>query len=629
MPNYLSVRLSKEEGGKTTHMDSIVNRDALAVYTSTQGALKMPLETFIEFVWPSLKNSIDQNIATKKSQPYQTAVKADALRLHQEAQLRQALKGVEDLIGTRSRASCAKLFQQKTPIQTAIFTRCLETLEYGPSVDILRKLGVGDPELAFQNNCKRMCDSICAAWDNYSLKKKEVAFSAAHFHNYCTKHLSNQSVEPLVQEESNLIKLQPISERTSVWTSSDSESDEEMFAQQASLNTPPHEDAFPLASERAMPPLVWNNPCKSGHVLVPIASEKREQSLISVTPIGKKSSIGAKNNQTIALERIGKAVPSEEEIGHYSLLPPLFPHHHHRHHRNDYWESQKKEEEEEPEIEAPIEAPAFKRFRTLLSVLSTEKTYNAFYQAVKLLPELAKKLDGKGPFTVFVVKSTPTLRPQFGSNIEAYIVPERFSAEKIRQLEDTSGKLVSINQTSLPIVVNKTGISVGGAYITQSDINARNGIIHVISNVFRFEDPPATIAMDRIGNKIGGESRPTLKRIKQPSIKCMEAILKSYVEKNKPDGSFVLLAPLDSYLEDQNLGSLLTLNIQAFIGNHLYQASTLKPVAAGPKISIQGNKISCGQPHWNESAVNLGNISMGNAKFQVYGINAIAQPVKK
>jgi len=64
-----------------------------------------------------------------------------------------------------------------------------------------------------------------------------------------------------------------------------------------------------------------------------------------------------------------------------------------------------------------------------------------------------------------------------------------------------SGKLTTVNQLSLPYSVNGTTLKVDNATVTKADINATNGVIHVIDGVMK---PPTTGAATASATAGGG-----------------------------------------------------------------------------------------------------------------------------
>jgi uncharacterized surface protein with fasciclin (FAS1) repeats len=104
---------------------------------------------------------------------------------------------------------------------------------------------------------------------------------------------------------------------------------------------------------------------------------------------------------------------------------------------------------------------------------------------------LTDKLTGKGPFTVFAptdeaFKKLPTgafdalLKDsaKLKAVLSYHVVAGRVSAKDLN-----SGDVMTLQGTPLTAAVSSSGLQVNGAHVTQRDIDAANGIIHVIDAV--------------------------------------------------------------------------------------------------------------------------------------------------
>ncbi|HEX8953791.1 MAG TPA: fasciclin domain-containing protein [Polyangia bacterium] len=105
---------------------------------------------------------------------------------------------------------------------------------------------------------------------------------------------------------------------------------------------------------------------------------------------------------------------------------------------------------------------------------------------------LVDTLKGKGPFTVFAptdaafAKLPPgTLegllkdKARLTAVLTYHVVPGRVSAAQVKTM--TSAK--TVEGQSLKITTSAKGVKVDQANVTQADINASNGVIHVIDSV--------------------------------------------------------------------------------------------------------------------------------------------------
>lgn len=105
---------------------------------------------------------------------------------------------------------------------------------------------------------------------------------------------------------------------------------------------------------------------------------------------------------------------------------------------------------------------------------------------------LVGTLKGPGPFTVFAptdaafAKLPPGAlegllkdKAKLKAVLTYHVVPGRVSAAQVKKL--TSAK--TVEGQSLKITTSDTGVKVDQANVTQADINASNGVIHVIDSV--------------------------------------------------------------------------------------------------------------------------------------------------
>ncbi|MEI7826974.1 MAG: fasciclin domain-containing protein [Euryarchaeota archaeon] len=76
------------------------------------------------------------------------------------------------------------------------------------------------------------------------------------------------------------------------------------------------------------------------------------------------------------------------------------------------------------------------------------------------------------------------------SNVLYYhAIPAKYLKSDFMKKNETSGTLKTLNQLLLPFSVNGTTLKVDNATVAKADINATNGVIHVIDSVII---PPAT-----------------------------------------------------------------------------------------------------------------------------------------
>jgi uncharacterized surface protein with fasciclin (FAS1) repeats len=107
---------------------------------------------------------------------------------------------------------------------------------------------------------------------------------------------------------------------------------------------------------------------------------------------------------------------------------------------------------------------------------------------------LTETLKGKGPFTVFAPTDEafaklpagtveellkPENREKLRGILTYHVVPNKASAATVVKAK----ALKTVNGKSLAVSAGKTGVKVGEANVVKTDIEARNGVIHVIDTV--------------------------------------------------------------------------------------------------------------------------------------------------
>ncbi len=107
---------------------------------------------------------------------------------------------------------------------------------------------------------------------------------------------------------------------------------------------------------------------------------------------------------------------------------------------------------------------------------------------------LVETLSGPGPFTVFAPPNSafaalpagtveslvePANRGQLTSILTYHVVPGRLRAADLRDGQT----LTTVNGATLTVRKMGNTVMVGGATVTQADVNASNGVAHVIDRV--------------------------------------------------------------------------------------------------------------------------------------------------
>ena len=147
-------------------------------------------------------------------------------------------------------------------------------------------------------------------------------------------------------------------------------------------------------------------------------------------------------------------------------------------------------------VVATLLGPTLARAADIVDTAVAAGSFNTLVTAVKAAG-LVKTLKGKGPYTVFApndaafaklppgtVESLLKNKAKLATILKYHVVPGRVKAA------DVAGKSLKVKTAAgLPVNVDGTfGVRVNDAHVIQPDIEASNGVIHVIDTVLL---PPA------------------------------------------------------------------------------------------------------------------------------------------
>ena len=147
-------------------------------------------------------------------------------------------------------------------------------------------------------------------------------------------------------------------------------------------------------------------------------------------------------------------------------------------------------------LAATLLGPTLARAADIVDTAVAAGSFNTLVTAVKAAG-LVKTLKGKGPYTVFApndaafaklppgtVESLLKNKAKLATILKYHVVPGRVKAA------DVAGKSLQVKTAAgLPVNVDGTfGVRVNDAHVIQPDIEASNGVIHVIDTVLL---PPA------------------------------------------------------------------------------------------------------------------------------------------
>ncbi len=138
-------------------------------------------------------------------------------------------------------------------------------------------------------------------------------------------------------------------------------------------------------------------------------------------------------------------------------------------------------------------------------VIITVKDAGSFKTLIKALDAagLTETLKGPGPFTIFAPtdaafdklpegKLDSLLKPENRNELVAilnyHVVPGRLNVAKVSDMP----RLRTLQGSDLMVVSRGKGVTVGGARITETDVMAGNGVIHVIDTVLTPARPRTT-----------------------------------------------------------------------------------------------------------------------------------------
>lgn len=134
----------------------------------------------------------------------------------------------------------------------------------------------------------------------------------------------------------------------------------------------------------------------------------------------------------------------------------------------------------------------------IVALASGNKDLSTLVKAVTAA-DLAETLQGEGPFTVFAPTGeafgkvgdealAPLLEPagrdQLTKILTYHVVPGELKAADLKD----GDKLETVNGAELPVTIDGDTVKVGGATVTAADVDASNGVVHVIDTVLM---PPA------------------------------------------------------------------------------------------------------------------------------------------
>lgn len=143
-------------------------------------------------------------------------------------------------------------------------------------------------------------------------------------------------------------------------------------------------------------------------------------------------------------------------------------------------------------MQSATQSPAATENLTVVDIVTSKPSFSTLAKALSAA-DLAKTLQGDGPFTIFApndmafAKLSPNtladlMKPENKDKLAAilsyHVVPGKLTAADVKTM-----KAKTVNGKSLDIQVKNGAVTVNNAKVIQSDIIGSNGVIHVIDTV--------------------------------------------------------------------------------------------------------------------------------------------------
>lgn len=237
---------------------------------------------------------------------------------------------------------------------------------------------------------------------------------------------------------------------------------------------------------------------------------------------------------------------------------------------------------------------------TIVDIAANNSDFSTLVAAVKAAG-LVETLSGKGPFTVFAPTNAafaklpegtvanllkPENKDQLVSILTYHVVPGRVKASdvvKITEAKTVQGQSISVKAAGGKVTLN------GTSQVVKTDIEASNGVIHVIDSVIL---PPAKTEPTIVEIAAGNSDFSTL-------VAAVKAA--GLVETLSGEGPFTVFAPTNaafSKLPAETLASLLKPEnkdkLSAILKYHVVSGKVMASEVVGLKAAktVQGQSVS-------------------------------------
>jgi uncharacterized surface protein with fasciclin (FAS1) repeats len=143
-----------------------------------------------------------------------------------------------------------------------------------------------------------------------------------------------------------------------------------------------------------------------------------------------------------------------------------------------------------------LATPSHAQAQDIVDVAAGNKDFSTLVAAVKAAG-LVETLKGKGPFTVFAPTDEafrklpagtldgllkPEAKAKLASILKYHVVPGSYDSTRLGKAKAKHFGIKSAQGSQVDVNLNN-GVKVSGATVTQPDIKASNGVIHVIDQV--------------------------------------------------------------------------------------------------------------------------------------------------
>ena len=128
----------------------------------------------------------------------------------------------------------------------------------------------------------------------------------------------------------------------------------------------------------------------------------------------------------------------------------------------------------------------------IVEVASSAGIFNTLVAAVTAA-DLVSTLQGDGPFTVFAPTDEAFAKLPEGT-VETLLKPENKDkliailtyhvvSGKVMAADVKAGEVVTVNGSNLTVSIKSGNVFVDSAQVTKADVNASNGVVHIVDSV--------------------------------------------------------------------------------------------------------------------------------------------------